>query len=83
MSQATNQHEAGSKHSLQTATRFMLFSCLAYSSILKMKATCSSETLADFQRTTRRYIPEDVTLSTKYFLLISYINNSFISAINK
>jgi hypothetical protein len=26
---------------------------------LKMKATCSSETSVDFQRTTRRYIPED------------------------
>jgi hypothetical protein len=26
---------------------------------LEMEATCSSETSADFQRTTRRYIPED------------------------
>jgi hypothetical protein len=33
-------------------------SCLAYSSTLKMEATCSSETMVDFHRTTRRYIPE-------------------------
>jgi hypothetical protein len=26
-----------------------------------MEATCSSETSVDFQRTTRRYIPEDIT----------------------
>jgi hypothetical protein len=37
-------------------------SCSAYSSTLKMEAMCSSETSADFQRTTRRYIPEDSTL---------------------
>jgi hypothetical protein len=38
---------------------FTLVSCLAYSSILKMDATCSSEASVEFQRTTRRYIPED------------------------
>jgi hypothetical protein len=31
----------------------------AYSSALKMGATCSSETSVDFQQTTRRCIPED------------------------
>jgi hypothetical protein len=41
---------------------FMLASCSAYSSTLKMQAICSSEMLVDFQRTTRRYIPEDSTL---------------------
>jgi hypothetical protein len=41
---------------------FTLVFCLAYSSTLKMEATCSSETSVDFQRTTRRYIPEDKTL---------------------
>jgi hypothetical protein len=40
-------------------TCFMLVSCLAYSSTLKMEATCSSETSVDFQRTTVRCIPED------------------------
>jgi hypothetical protein len=37
-------------------------SCLVYSLILKMRTTCSSETLVDSQRTTRPYIPEDTTL---------------------
>jgi hypothetical protein len=37
---------------------FALLSCLAYS-ILKMVMICSSETSVNFQRTTRRYIPED------------------------
>jgi hypothetical protein len=32
------------------------------SSTLKTEATCSSEALVDFQRSTRRYIPEDRTL---------------------
>jgi hypothetical protein len=32
------------------------------SSTLKMESICSSETLVDFQRTTRRYIPQDSTL---------------------
>jgi hypothetical protein len=33
----------------------------AYSSTLKMDAICSSETSVDFQRTARRYIPDDST----------------------
>jgi hypothetical protein len=41
---------------------FTPVSCLAYSSNLRMEATCSSETSVDFQRTARRYIPEDRTL---------------------
>jgi hypothetical protein len=44
------------------ATWFMLVSLLAYSSSLKMEATCSSEILFDFQRITRCSIPEDRTL---------------------
>jgi hypothetical protein len=44
------------------STCFMLVSRLSYSSILKMVATCSSETSVDFQRTTQRYIPEDRTV---------------------
>jgi hypothetical protein len=34
-------------------------SCLAYSTTLKMEATCTSETSVDFERITRRCIPED------------------------
>jgi hypothetical protein len=42
-------------------TPYSPLKALAYSSTLKMEAICSTETLADFQRTTRRYIPEDRT----------------------
>jgi hypothetical protein len=44
------------------ATCFRLVPYLAHSSILRMGATYSSEKSADFQWTTRRYIPEDITL---------------------
>jgi hypothetical protein len=39
-------------------TYVTLVSCLAYSSTLKMEATCSTETFVDFQQTTQRYIPK-------------------------
>jgi hypothetical protein len=45
------------EHELLTA-RFLLVSCLAYSSTLKMEATCSFEMSVDFQRITWRYFPE-------------------------
>jgi hypothetical protein len=35
-----------------------------------MEAKCSSETWADFQQNTRRYIPEDRTL--QWLIFISY-----------
>jgi hypothetical protein len=54
ISQARNQQVA--------TTCFMLLSCLAYSSTLKLDMTCSFETSDSLQRTTRRYIPEDRTL---------------------
>jgi hypothetical protein len=38
------------------------FLILAYSSTLRLEAKVSSETLADFQRTTRRCNPKDRTL---------------------
>jgi hypothetical protein len=44
---------------LRLPPAFTLVSCLAYSSTLKIEATCSSETSVYFQRTTRRYITED------------------------
>jgi hypothetical protein len=43
-------------------TFFRLVSCFAYSSTLKIEASCPSETAIDFQRTTCRYIPEYITL---------------------
>jgi hypothetical protein len=42
-----------------TAAYFMLVSCLAYSSTLKMEAPYSTEKSVGFQRTTRRYNPEE------------------------
>jgi hypothetical protein len=48
--------------------------CFAYPSNLKMEATCSSETSADFQWTTWGYTPEDRTLHNhRCENLISYI----------
>jgi hypothetical protein len=41
---------------------FMLVSCLAYSSTLKIEVTCSYKMSVDFQRTTRCYVPQDRTL---------------------
>jgi hypothetical protein len=48
--------------SMKLATCFMLVSCLAYSSTLKMKATYSSEMSVSFQRTAWRHIPAERTL---------------------
>jgi hypothetical protein len=42
--------------------RILAAFCLAYFSNLKIEATCSFEMLTEFQRNTRRYIPEDRTL---------------------
>jgi hypothetical protein len=42
--------------------------CLAYSSTLKMEASCSSDTSVDFQRTTRRYITEDGAFHSRLVL---------------
>jgi hypothetical protein len=41
---------------------FILVSCFAYSSTLKMEATCSPDKSVEPQRTTRCYIPHDRTL---------------------
>jgi hypothetical protein len=54
---------------------FMLVSCSAYSSVLKMEAICSSYTSVDFQWATWYYIPEDTTLSdTNYILEVSKLH---------
>jgi hypothetical protein len=44
---------------------FTSVSCLSYSSIMKMEATCSSETPVDFQSNTRQHVPEDRTFLKK------------------
>jgi hypothetical protein len=58
LSQERNQRTESSL----VAASFMLISCLAYSSTLKMEATRSSETLTGSQWTTRHYISGDRTL---------------------
>jgi hypothetical protein len=51
---------------------------LAYSSILKMEATCSSETSPDIQRTVRCYGPQDGTLEIlKLFIFLYSINKVY------
>jgi hypothetical protein len=52
----------------ELATCFKLVSFLAYSSTLKMEAKGSSEMSVDFQRTTRRYTPEDRTLHEEHIV---------------
>jgi hypothetical protein len=56
-------------------TCFMLVFCLSYSSTTKLES-CSSEMSFNFQRTTRRYIPEDRTL-----LVLMSINYDIILAL--
>jgi hypothetical protein len=55
-------------------TCFILVSCFAYSSTLKMEMMWPSETLVDFLQTTWHYCPEDRTLlNNKLFLYIKEI----------
>jgi hypothetical protein len=50
------------------ATCLMLIPCSAYIHNLEVKATNSTKTLADFRRTTKRYIAGDTTRhSSIYF----------------
>jgi hypothetical protein len=60
------------------ATYFMLVSFLIYSSILKMETICSTETAADFQQNTRRYIPEDETLERRMLTQFFHLFHSYV-----
>jgi hypothetical protein len=53
---------------------YTLVYCSSYSSTLKMEATCSSRTSVHFQRTTWRYIPEDIIFHNRRYNLKSYIS---------
>jgi hypothetical protein len=58
----------------------MLVSGLVYSSYLKMKATCSSETPFDLQRTTQHYIPGDrpfITKTVRTSIRIPHFSSTF------
>jgi hypothetical protein len=59
--EARNRHEGGSSQTLLPVC-FMLVSCLAYSSTLKMEVTHCSETMVDFHWTTQHNTLEDRTL---------------------
>jgi hypothetical protein len=48
----------------ESPARFILVSCLAYSSALKIEVICSSEISIDFDGTTQSYIPKDRILHT-------------------
>jgi hypothetical protein len=65
--QETSKKQAANRAGLPPAVS--LVSGLAFSSILKLEATCPSETSVDFERNTRRYIPEERTLQRKCFYL--------------
>jgi hypothetical protein len=68
INQARKHSEEGTKQS------FTVLYFLAYSSTLKMESIRSSETLVDFQRNTRSYIPEGRNLhSPRCENLKSYI----------
>jgi hypothetical protein len=53
-----------------------LVSCSAYSSTLNIEEICSSETSADIQQTTRRYMPEDSTLNFAEIRTENLMNSS-------
>jgi hypothetical protein len=62
-----NRAEVSEEYTTEPALFVAYFkpvSCLAYSSILKMGATCSSEVLIEFHRTSWPYIPQDNALRT-------------------
>jgi hypothetical protein len=52
------------------------FICLPYSSILRREATCSSEMSVDFQKNTRRYIPEDTILHILFHFTHHFLADS-------
>jgi hypothetical protein len=57
---------------------FTLVSCFAYSSTIKIEATCSSETSVDSQWTTRQYIQENKILHIGNCLLLFKISYNAI-----
>jgi hypothetical protein len=68
------------------AACFMLVSCLAYTSTLKMEVICSSETSVGFHRTTQCYNPKDrILLLTRHSFrhakvkenLVTYLETSY------
>jgi hypothetical protein len=46
-----------------------------------MEAICSSETSVDFQRTTRRYIPEDCTLHNRLCEIFKSYDSSIVACV--
>jgi hypothetical protein len=71
----------------RAAVCYILISCLAYCSSLKVEAMCSSETSVEFNKTTQRYIPENTSLQSmlaKCFNLVpclTYLSTLIMEAI--
>jgi hypothetical protein len=61
------------------AACFMMVSCLAYSLVLKMEAIYPSETSDDFQRTTWRYIPDDINFHNHHWKNLRSMELDFAS----
>jgi hypothetical protein len=57
-----SKHKQSKKPERCLPSAFTPVLCWGYFSALKMEATCSSEMSVDFQRATRRHIPNDTTL---------------------
>jgi hypothetical protein len=53
---------------------FTVVSCLAYSWTLKIESICSAKKSVDFQRTTRRYNPEDRNFRRNVFSELGLIS---------
>jgi hypothetical protein len=75
-SQPTFQKKQTARKTVLLDAWFMLFSCLAHSSTTIMTATCSCETLLDFQRSTWRCIAEDRNLQASLILGTRCLKNS-------
>jgi hypothetical protein len=77
---SSGSKDKSSKKPIVLSTCFMLETCLAHSSNLKVETIYSYETSIDFQRNTLRYIPEErIVCSHRCENLKSYKTVSFVS----
>jgi hypothetical protein len=72
MIEARDQYEGGNS---SLAAYFVLITCLAYPSILKVEPVCSSEMSVDPHQTTWCYIPEDRSLHNHHLKSLKSCNH--------